>query len=55
MKKKHLFPDISSTNIDTLAPLLHQCVGTRSTEIFLTVVSATSAPGRASSATLERP
>jgi hypothetical protein len=32
--KKHLFLDISSINIDTLAPSLYQCVATRSTEIF---------------------
>jgi hypothetical protein len=38
--KKHLFLDISSTNIDTLVPSLYQCVETR---CLLTVVSATSA------------
>jgi hypothetical protein len=27
--KKHLFLDISSTNIDTLVPSLYQCVETR--------------------------
>jgi hypothetical protein len=32
--KKHLFLDISSTNIDTLVPSLYQCVETRSTEVF---------------------
>jgi hypothetical protein len=42
--KKKLFPDISSTNIVTLVPSLYQCVETRSIEIFLTVVSANSAP-----------
>jgi hypothetical protein len=31
---KHLFLDISSTNIDTLVPSLHQCVETRSKEVF---------------------
>jgi hypothetical protein len=33
-KKKHLFLDISSTNIDTLVPSLYQCVETRSIEVF---------------------
>jgi hypothetical protein len=51
--EKHLFLDISSTNIDTLVPSLYQYVKTRNN--FLTVVSATSAPGQASSATFERP
>jgi hypothetical protein len=32
--KKHLFLDISSTNIDTLVPSLYQCVETRSIEVF---------------------
>jgi hypothetical protein len=32
--KKHVFLDISSTNIDTLVPLLYQCGDTRSTEVF---------------------
>jgi hypothetical protein len=32
--KKHLFLDISSTNIDTLVPLFYQCVETRSIEVF---------------------
>jgi hypothetical protein len=32
--KKHLFLDISSTNIDTLVPSLYQCFETRSTEVF---------------------
>jgi hypothetical protein len=41
---KHLFFDISSTNIDTLVPSLYQCFETRSVEIFFVVVSATSAP-----------
>jgi hypothetical protein len=41
--KKHVFLDISSTTIDTLLPSLYQCVETRNTEVFLTVVSATSA------------
>jgi hypothetical protein len=31
--KKHLFFDISSTNIETLAPLLYQSVETRSIEV----------------------
>jgi hypothetical protein len=31
---KHLFLDIFSTNIDTLVPLLYQCVETRSIEVF---------------------
>jgi hypothetical protein len=31
---KHLFFDISSTNSDTLAPSLYQCVKTSSTEVF---------------------
>jgi hypothetical protein len=42
--KKHLSLDISSTNIDTLVPSLCQGVETCSTEVFLTVASATSAP-----------
>jgi hypothetical protein len=33
-KKKHLFLDISSTNIHTLVPSLYQCVEIRSTEVF---------------------
>jgi hypothetical protein len=33
-KKKHLFLDISSTNINTLVPSLYQCVETRSIEVF---------------------
>jgi hypothetical protein len=41
--KKHLFLDISSTNIDTIVPSLYPCVETHSIEIFFTVVSATSA------------
>jgi hypothetical protein len=54
--KKHLFLDITSTNIDTLVPLLYQCVETtRRKEVFLAVVSTTSAPGGASSATFELP
>jgi hypothetical protein len=32
--KKHLFLDISSTNIDTLVPSLYQCVETRSIKVF---------------------
>jgi hypothetical protein len=32
--KKHLFLDISSTNIDTLVQLLYQCVKTCSLEVF---------------------
>jgi hypothetical protein len=43
LKKKHLFLDISSTNIDTLVPSLYQCVETRSIEVFW-LLSATSAP-----------
>jgi hypothetical protein len=31
-EKKHLFLDISSTNIDTLVPSLYWCVETRSIE-----------------------
>jgi hypothetical protein len=31
---KHLFLDMSSTNIDTLVPSLYQCVETRSIEVF---------------------
>jgi hypothetical protein len=31
--EKHLFLDISSTNIDTLAPSLYQCVETRSIKV----------------------
>jgi hypothetical protein len=31
--KKRLFVYISSTNVDTLAPLLYQCVKTRSKEV----------------------
>jgi hypothetical protein len=34
LEKKRLFHDISSTNIDTLAPSLYQCVETRSIEVF---------------------
>jgi hypothetical protein len=48
--KEHLFPDIFSTNIETFVPVRrnpqHRCL--------LTVASATSAPGRASSATFGR-
>jgi hypothetical protein len=33
-RKKHLFRDISSTNIDTLVPSLCQCVETSSIKIF---------------------
>jgi hypothetical protein len=33
-EKKHLFLDISSTNTDTLLPLLYQCIETRSIEVF---------------------
>jgi hypothetical protein len=32
--KKHLFLDITSTNIDTLVPPLYQCIKTCSTEVF---------------------
>jgi hypothetical protein len=32
--KKHLFLNISSTNIDTLVPSLYQCIKTCSTEVF---------------------
>jgi hypothetical protein len=41
--KKHLFLTISSANIDTLVPLLHQCFETHSAEV-LTVVLDTSEP-----------
>jgi hypothetical protein len=51
--KKHLFLDISSTNINTLIPSLDQCVETRSIEVCW-FMSATSGSGRASSATFER-
>jgi hypothetical protein len=53
--QKHLCLDISSTNTDTLVPSLYQRVEFRSMEVLSTVVSATSAFGRASSATFERP
>jgi hypothetical protein len=33
--QKHLFLDISSTNINTPVPSLYKCVETRSIEIFL--------------------
>jgi hypothetical protein len=33
-RKRHLFLDTSSTNIDTLVPLLYQCIETRSIEVF---------------------
>jgi hypothetical protein len=33
--KKHLFLDISSTNIDTRVPSLYQCFEIRSIEVFL--------------------
>jgi hypothetical protein len=49
--KKHLFLDISSTNIDTLAPSRRN----PQRRSLFTVVSATSARGRALSATFERP
>jgi hypothetical protein len=32
--KKHLFLDISFTNIDKLVPSLYQCIETRSIEVF---------------------
>jgi hypothetical protein len=32
--KKHLFLDISSTNIDALVSSLYQCVETRSIQVF---------------------
>jgi hypothetical protein len=32
--EKHLFLDISSTNINTLVPSLYQCVETHSIEIY---------------------
>jgi hypothetical protein len=51
-KKKHLFLDMSSTNIGTPVPSLYHCVEMRSIEV-LTVVSATTAPSSASSATFE--
>jgi hypothetical protein len=34
MWKEHLFLDICSTNSDTLAPSLYQCVETRGTYVF---------------------
>jgi hypothetical protein len=33
-ERKHILLDVSSTNIDTLAPSLYQCVETRSIEVF---------------------
>jgi hypothetical protein len=33
-KKRHLFLDISSTNTDTLVPMLYQCVETHRIEVF---------------------
>jgi hypothetical protein len=43
--EKHLFLDISSTNTDTLVPLLYRCVKIRSIDrSLLAVVSATSTP-----------
>jgi hypothetical protein len=33
-RKKHLFLDISSTNIDTIVPSLYQCVEIRRMEVF---------------------
>jgi hypothetical protein len=53
--KKRLFLDISSTNIDTLVPSLYQCAETCSIEAFGLLSQDTSAPGRASSATFQRP
>jgi hypothetical protein len=41
--KKHLFLDISSTNMDTLFPSFYQFVETRSIAAFLTFIPATSA------------
>jgi hypothetical protein len=41
--KKHLFRDVSSTNIVTLVPSLYQCFESHSIEVILTVVSAISA------------
>jgi hypothetical protein len=52
--KKHLFLKISFTNIDTLVPSLHECVNPQHRGL-LAVVSATSTPGWASSATFKRP
>jgi hypothetical protein len=34
LKKKHLFLDVSSSNIATLVPSLYQCVETRNIEVF---------------------
>jgi hypothetical protein len=34
IRKKHLFLDMSTTNIDTLVPSLSQCIETRSIEVF---------------------
>jgi hypothetical protein len=48
-KKKHLFLDISTTGIDTLVPLLYQCVETRSREVFASVAVSTGRPHRTSS------
>jgi hypothetical protein len=42
--KKHLFLDISSTNIDTVVLLLYQCVESPQHRSLLTVVSAISPP-----------
>jgi hypothetical protein len=53
--KKHLFRDIFSTNIDTLAPSAYQCVETRSKEVFSLLYQPLSAPGRSSSATFQPP
>jgi hypothetical protein len=41
-KKEHLFLDISTTSI-TLVSSLYQCIETRNTEVFFTVVSSISA------------
>jgi hypothetical protein len=49
--KIHELLDISSANIDTLVLSFYQCAETLSIEVFLTVLSATSAPGRVSFAT----
>jgi hypothetical protein len=41
--EKHLFLDVSPTNIDTLVPSLYDCVETRSIEVYW-LLSANSAP-----------
>jgi hypothetical protein len=43
---KKIFPNRSSTNIDTLVPLLHQCIETCKAENLLTVISGNSTLGK---------